>query len=321
MTILFHDVISDSHFPSTSHPEHPSRVQNAWKHLDGLGLTNACKKGIASPASLSQIARVHTDGTIRRAKETCARGGGYLDADTPVEIRSFDAALWGAGAGIAAVDQVLSGVDRNAFCLIRPPGHHATRSQSMGFCVFNNIAVAAQHAIDTHKLERVLIVDWDVHHGNGTQDIFYNDDRVLFFSMHRHPFYPGSGLASETGTGSGLGYTVNLPIDVQQSADVILSSFKQSLDRAARTFKPELVLISAGFDAHLHDPIGGLRLVDEHFRDLSNFVLDVADEYAGGKVISMLEGGYNVGVLAECVTDHVRGLVDRSKQMDSIEST
>jgi len=316
MTILFHDTISDSHFPSTSHPEHPSRVQNAWEHLDGLGLTNACKKGIASPASLSQLARVHSDGTIKRAQEICARGGGYLDADTPVESRSFHAALWGAGAGIAAVDQVLSGVDRNAFCLIRPPGHHATRSQSMGFCLFNNIAVAAQHAIDTHQLERILIVDWDVHHGNGTQDIFYGDDRVLFFSMHRHPFYPGSGLASETGTGSGLGYTVNLPIDAQQTADVILSSFKQSLDQAAKGFKPELILISAGFDAHHRDPIGGLRLDDEHFRELSDFVLDVADEYAKGKVVSMLEGGYNVGILAACVADHVGDLLRRSNEPD-----
>lgn len=319
MTILFHDTISDFHFPSTSHPEHPSRVQTAWKHLEGLGLTNACKKGIASPASLEQIARVHTDSTIRRAKETCARGGGYLDADTPVEIRSFDAALWGAGAGIAAVDQVLTGNDRNAFCLIRPPGHHATRSQSMGFCLFNNIAVAAQHAIDHHELRRVLIVDWDVHHGNGTQDIFYGDDRVLFFSMHRHPFYPGSGLSSETGTGDGLGYTVNLPIDVQRTGDEILSQFKQRLDRSAQAFKPELVLISAGFDAHHRDPIGGLRIDEEHFRHFLDFVLDVGDEYAGGKVVSMLEGGYNVGVLAECVADHVQGLLQRSLKRGSLK--
>lgn len=317
MTILFHDTISDSHFPSTSHPEHPSRVQTAWKHLDGLGLTNVCKKGIASPASLQQIARVHTDGAIKRAQETCARGGGYLDADTPVEPRSLSAALWGAGAGIAAVDQVLSGNDRNAFCLIRPPGHHATRSQSMGFCLFNNIAAAAQHAIDHHELRRVLIVDWDVHHGNGTQDIFYGDDRVLFFSMHRHPFYPGSGLASETGTGDGLGYTVNLPIDVQRTGDEILSQFKQRLDRSAQAFKPELVLISAGFDAHHRDPIGGLRIDEEHFRNFLDVVLDIGDEYAGGKVVSMLEGGYNVDVLAECVADHVQGLLQRSVKTGS----
>lgn len=318
MTILFHDAISDSHFPSTSHPEHPSRVQTAWKHLNDSGLVNSCLKGGALPASLEQIARVHTNGTIRRAQETCARGGGYLDADTPVESRSLDAALWGAGAGIAAVDQVLSGDDRNAFCLIRPPGHHATRSQSMGFCLFNNIAVAAQHAIDQHDLRRVLIVDWDVHHGNGTQDIFYDDDRVLFFSMHRHPFYPGSGLASETGMGDGLGYTVNLPVDVQQTGDEILSQFKQRLDRSVQSFKPELVLISAGFDAHHRDPIGGLRIDKEHFRDLLDFVLDIGDEYAGGKVVSMLEGGYNVGVLADCVAQHVQGLVQRSQEMGLI---
>ena len=272
-----------------------------------------CVEGDAKQATIEHLRAVHDEGTIRRARETCERGGGYLDSDTPVESRSYETALWGAGAGIAAVDDVLAGRDQNAFCLIRPPGHHATHLHSMGFCLFNNIAIAARHAIDHHHLSRIMIVDWDVHHGNGTQDIFYEDDRVLFFSMHRHPFYPGTGLSSETGTGRGLGYTRNLPIQADTTASDILASFKQSIDQLASKFKPELILLSAGFDAHRLDPIGGLRLDREHFDSMNEHLLDLAEQHCDGKVISMLEGGYNVDVLADCVADHVRELMDRTK--------
>jgi len=221
-------------------------------------------------------------------------------------------ALAAAGACVAAVDAVMHGPDRTALCLVRPPGHHATPTHSMGFCLFNNIALAADHASAAHSLTRILVVDWDVHHGNGTQDIFFADPGVMFFSIHRygHGFYPGTGAADETGTGPGLGYTVNMPVRYGASRPNYHAAFVSALEKAADKIRPELVLLSAGFDAHRRDPIGSLGLETEDFVALTRLVRQVAETHADGRVVSCLEGGYDLQALAESVQVHLEGLIE-----------
>src|SRR5262249_18613126 len=239
--------------------------------------------------------------------------------DTVVSAQSYAVALAAAGACVAAMDAVLASGDqgapeRNALCLVRPPGHHATPTRSMGFCLFNNIALAADHARVAHGLNRLLIVDWDVHHGNGTQDIFYADPTVMFFSIHRYGqgFYPGTGAADETGTGPGLGFTLNAPIRYGTARRDYLARFERDLEKAADKIKPELVLVSAGFDAHARDPIGSLGLEAEDFVVLTQRVLDVAKTHAAGRLVSCLEGGYNLEALAECVQAHLEQVLTAS---------
>jgi acetoin utilization deacetylase AcuC-like enzyme len=214
-----------------------------------------------------------------------------------------------AGAACDAVDRVLASEDKTALCLVRPPGHHALRERAMGFCLFSNVAIAASVARDEHELDRVLVVDWDVHHGNGTQDIFYADERVGFFSIHRWPFYPGTGDTDEIGTGAGVGTTVNLPISFGTPRQRYRETIAAELERFAARFRPQLILISAGFDSHRADPIGSLGLEVEDFAELTKIVRDVAAVHAEGRVVSVLEGGYNPPVLAECVDVHLRGLL------------
>ena len=248
-----------------------------------------------------------------RIKQLAEHGGGRIDADTVVSPESFDVALAAAGACVAAVDAVLKGDDQN--CPV--PGAAARPSRhadaAMGFCLFNNIALAARRADDHHELERVLIVDWDVHHGNGTQDIFYEDPNVLFFSIHRYGmgFYPGTGAADETGSGKGLGHTVNVPVRFGIAARTTSPLFAKHLEKAADRIKPELVLLSAGFDAHAQDPIGSLGLEMEDFATLTKQVLDVAKTHAQGRLVSCLEGGYNLDALAESVQTHLEELMGR----------
>jgi acetoin utilization deacetylase AcuC-like enzyme len=222
---------------------------------------------------------------------------------------SYDVARRAAGTGLAAVDAVLSGDHRNALCLVRPPGHHALAHDAMGFCLFNNIALAADHAIKHHKLERVLVIDWDVHHGNGTQDVFYDRDDVWFLSAHRSPFYPGTGKKDETGAGKGLGTKFNLPVKFGTSRKDYLSQFESLLTDAATKCKPQLVLVSAGFDAHAEDPIGSLGLQTEDFETLTKLVCQVADTHCRGRLVSCLEGGYNAQRLAESVACHLQTLL------------
>ena len=217
---------------------------------------------------------------------------------------SYEVACQAAGSAVDAVEQVVAGKYRRALCLIRPPGHHALQQAPMGFCLFNNVAVAARHAVDRLGLSRVLIVDWDVHHGNGTQDAFYSDGQVHFFSSHRSPFYPGTGAAEETGTGQGLGTIFNLPLRFGISRHEFHERFQNMLERAAAHSKPELVLISAGFDAHRADPIGSLGLESEDFSELTRLVVACANQFCGGKIVSLLEGGYDVRALAESVQAH-----------------
>jgi acetoin utilization deacetylase AcuC-like enzyme len=246
-----------------------------------------------------------------RVRHMAEAGGGRLDADTVVSPASYQVGLAAAGACVAAVDAVMTGADQRAICLIRPPGHHATPTHSMGFCLFNSIALAARHARKKHGVSRVLIVDWDVHHGNGTQDIFYNDPSVFFLSIHRYGngFYPGTGAADETGTGSGVGTNLNVPIQFGSSRSDYHDRFSRALERAADAFKPELVMVSAGFDAHRLDPIGNLGLDTEDYAALTRQACDVARTHAGGRLVSCLEGGYHWQATADSVQFHLEGLL------------
>jgi acetoin utilization deacetylase AcuC-like enzyme len=309
MTLLYTDPVFLQH-ETGAHPERPARLLAISAALDQAGLVEQCRPGTFVPLSIEEVAALHAPRQIALAQQTCAAGGGYLDGDTPVSARSCDVALAAAGGCASAVSAVLAGEDQTALCLVRPPGHHSTPRRSMGFCLFNNVALAARRAL-TQGLARVLIVDWDVHHGNGTQDIFYEDDQVTFLSIHRYGrgFYPGTGAANETGAGRGRGHTFNVPVAYGTSRADYFGSFRAGLEKAADLSRPELVLISAGFDAHRLDPIGSLGLEVEDFAALTRDVLAVAGVHAGGRVVSCLEGGYHLDALAQSVRVHLEELL------------
>jgi acetoin utilization deacetylase AcuC-like enzyme len=310
MALLYTDPIFLQH-ETGKHPESADRLRSVTAHLEAAKLPARFERGKIVPASVEQLARVHSPSHVERVREFAAHGGGRIEADTVVSRKSFDVALRAAGTACDAVDRILKGDHTRACCLTRPPGHHALADDPMGFCLFNNAAVAARQAISEHKLSRVLIVDWDVHHGNGTQDIFYDDAEIYFLSAHRFPFYPGSGTREETGTGKGLGTVFNLPVEYGTARRQYLAEFEQLLTDCAKKCRPELVVISAGFDAHRLDPIGSLDLETEDFATLTKLVLDVADENCNGRCVSLLEGGYNVQALAESVEQHLTVFADR----------
>lgn len=296
-----------------NHPERPERLVQIVRQLERTGLDKLCTRPIWPPVSSERLARVHDLGYAANVEHFSHLGGGRIEADTVVCGASYDVALLAAGAACDAVDRVLRDEDRQALCLIRPPGHHALRSHAMGFCLFNNVAIAARAAVAEHGLDRVLIVDWDVHHGNGTQDAFYGDEQIGFLSIHRWPFYPGTGDEDETGAGAGLGYTCNLPLQFGTPREVYLDHFRRELEKFAARVRPQLVLISAGFDAHREDPVGSLGLEIEDFQSLTRIVLDVAAVHAQGRVVSLLEGGYNTSILAGCVETHLREMLAEAK--------
>jgi acetoin utilization deacetylase AcuC-like enzyme len=314
MTILYSDPLFLKHDTGAGHPECADRLRSVTARLEKCGLARMCTAGTYQPLTEEAVAKVHSPKEIVQIKQLAEHGGGHSDPDTAVCPESFHVALAAAGACVAAVDAVLAGEDRHALCLVRPPGHHATPTTSMGFCLFNNIALAADHAKRKHKLSRILVVDWDVHHGNGTQDIFYEDPEVVFFSIHRygHGFYPGTGAAGETGTGKGLGHVINAPIRYGTSRKDYHDLFTKALEKAADKIKPELVLVSAGFDAHAKDPIGSLGLEVEDFVTMSKQVLEVAKTHAKGRVVSCLEGGYHLQALAESVQAHLEELLAKA---------
>ena len=308
MTLLYTSPVFLEH-DTGAHPERALRLATISRHLAAEGLAEKCGQPTWSPANREQISRLHRDTWYDEVRSYAAAGGGRIEADTVVSERSFDAAGLAAGAVCDAVGRVLKGEDQTALCLVRPPGHHAVPKGAMGFCLFNNIAIGAKEAIAAHGLDRVLIVDWDVHHGNGTQDMFWTDEQVGFFSIHRWPFYPGTGGERETGVGPGLGYTRNLPIEYGTSRADYLAAFAKELEDFAARVKPQLVLLSAGFDAHRQDPIGSLQLETEDFAELTKIVKQIAATHSGGKLISVLEGGYHPDRLAESVGLHLQGLL------------
>ena len=314
MTLLYTDPLFLKHETGAHHPESPERLRATTARLEKKDLIKKCTAGTYKPLDEETVSKLHTPKLVTAAKQLAEHGGGRLDADTVVSPDSFRVALAAAGAATAAVDAVIKESDRNALCLIRPPGHHATPTKSMGFCLFNNIALAARHATSKHQLTRILIVDWDVHHGNGTQDIFYEAPDVVFLSIHRYGmgFYPGTGAKDETGHGKGLGHVFNAPVKFGTSRKDYHSHFTSVLEKSADKIKPELVLLSAGFDAHAKDPIGSLGLEVEDFATLTKQVLGVAKTHAKGRLVSCLEGGYNVDMLAESVEAHLKELLGPS---------
>lgn len=309
MTLLYADPLFLKH-DTGRHPERAERLRAVTSRLEATGLATRCTAGSYRPLSEEAVAQVHAPQLVQQVKQAALHGG-RLDPDTVVSPDSFAVGLAAAGACVAAVEAVLKGIDRNALCLVRPPGHHATRTESMGFCLFNNIALAAHRAKSEHELTHILIVDWDVHHGNGTQDIFYEDGAVTFFSIHRYGmgFYPGTGAADETGRGKGHGHVLNMPVRYGTARKEYHAAFRAALEKAADKAKPELVLVSAGFDAHVNDPIGSLGLETEDFATLTREVLDVARTHAGGRLVCCLEGGYDLDALAESVDVHLRELL------------
>lgn len=308
MTLLYTSPVFLEHDTGV-HPERALRLATIAAHLEAKGLSQRCRIADWSPARREQIVRLHQDAWYDTLRDYAAAGGGRVEADTVVSERSFAAACLAAGAVCDAAGRVLGGQDTTALCLVRPPGHHALPQGAMGFCLFNNIAIGAKNAIAEHQLDRILIVDFDVHHGNGTQDMFWNDAQVGFFSIHRWPFYPGTGDSDETGAGKGLGYTRNLPIEYGTPRRDYLATFAVELADFAAKVRPQLVMVSAGFDAHRQDPIGSLQLETEDFAELTRIVKQVAAEHAGGKLVSVLEGGYHPQRLAESVAMHLEELL------------
>jgi acetoin utilization deacetylase AcuC-like enzyme len=308
MVHLFTDPRMLEHVPPRPHPERPERLQAILRHLERTGLSQACPSGTVRPATDAEILRVHSAPYLKLVAEFEAQGGGAIEPDTWLLPGSTLAARLAAGAAVEAVRLVVAKSGSRALCLVRPPGHHARPDEPMGFCLFANVAVAAAEARDQLGLDRILIVDFDVHHGNGTQEIFYGDERVAFLSIHRYPFYPGSGGRDETGTGAGLGYTKNVPLPFGVSRPEYRTAFRSALESIADRVRPQLVLISAGFDAHAEDPVGSLGLEVDDFDLLTRDIVAVADTHAEGRIVSVLEGGYNVPILAGCVQAHLEAL-------------
>ena len=280
------------------HPESPARLQAILSLLEESGLCEKLVEVEARDAAAADLELVHSYELIAKVRGLAAEGGGWLDPDTYVVPRSYDAALRAAGGVLAAVDAVLAGDLDSAFCLVRPPGHHATPEKAMGFCLFNNLAIAAAHALARGGLERVAIVDFDVHHGNGTQDAFYADPRVLYFSTHQYPFYPGSGYWAETGEGGGEGTTVNVPLPRGCGYEEYLRAYREVCAPVLRRFGPQLLLVSAGFDAHFADPLAQMLLSTRGYYEIATVLRELADELCEGRVVYALEGGYDHTALA-----------------------
>ncbi len=309
-TGLLLDEIFERHDTGIGHPETAGRVKAVAKRLEADGLAAKCSKLEFRLASDEEILLCHTPAYLELVKrEVDGRSSGQLSTgDTVYGPQSLEVATQAVGGVLNAVDSVVEGRVDNAFAVVRPPGHHANADTGMGFCIFNNIAIAARHAQRKHGLGRVLIVDWDVHHGNGTQDIFYRDETVSFFSIHQHPWYPGTGMAAETGEGKGRGTTINHPLPAGTGMAEVEAVFRESLLPAMAGFKPELVLLSAGFDSRIDDPLGQFRLDDGDFAELTGILLELADEHCEGRLLSVLEGGYNLDGLASAAAAHLGAL-------------
>jgi len=298
------DASMKQHDPGPGHPEQPARLSAAMSRLPTLVEIST------RPATDDDLALAHTREYIELVEREVAQNRSQLSTgDTSISAESAACARLAAGCALSAVDAVFSKQVSNAFCVVRPPGHHASAARGMGFCLFNSVAIAARHAQHAHKAERVLIADWDVHHGNGTQDIFYADGSVLFFSTHQSPWYPGTGARGETGLGAGAGKTINCPLPAGSGQAEVSTAFRELLVPAAAAFHPDLILLSAGFDSRVHDPLGQFLLTDDDFRDLTLLMLELADTHCAGRLVSVLEGGYSLEGLARASEAHVQALI------------
>ncbi len=288
------------------HPEGPERLEAVLTLLEECGLLPSAGSGQRArlerieprEATDQELAWVHQPAYIEALKRACAEGGGWVDPDTYIRPGSCTAAWQAAGSCLAAADAVLSGRVRSAFCAVRPPGHHARPAQAMGFCLLNNVAVAAQYARRRHSLERVAIVDIDVHHGNGTQDAFYDDPAVLYVSTHQHPFYPGTGRANQTGTGDAVGTNVNIPLPAGCGDSEYGAVFDAVVEPVVRRFRPQLILVSCGFDAHFADPEAHMALSVDGYGQLAARLKALAEEFCEGRLVFVLEGGYDLSALS-----------------------
>ncbi|HEY1240577.1 MAG TPA: histone deacetylase [Bryobacteraceae bacterium] len=308
-TALLADPICREHLVGRQHPERPERFDAVFQSLQKAGLVERLTRIESRTVTEEEMLLCHTREYLRTAQHDVAAGYASLSTgDTDVTAKSWEVACRTAGGVLNAVEAVLAGKARNAFCAVRPPGHHATPNRGMGFCLLNNVAIGARYAQKKHGLERVLIIDWDVHHGNGTQDIFYSDPTVFYFSTHQWPLYPGTGRADETGAGAAKGTKMNFPFPAGSGRKEILGAIEHSLVPAAARFRPDLILISAGFDSRVGDLLGSFSLTDADFADMTRVVLEMAAQHAGGRVVSVLEGGYALPGLASAALAHVQAL-------------
>ncbi len=296
------------HVPlSAKHPERPERLEAIHRRLDSEGWTERLEQIEARDATIEQLAQVHDREHIEWIREVSRGGGAMLDVDTYCSRGTYDAAVRAAGAAIAAVDAVAAGKVDRAFAAVRPPGHHATADRAMGFCLLNNIAIAARYALRELGMDRVLIVDFDAHHGNGTQSLFYEDDSVLYFSVHQHPFFPGSGAERETGRRRGEQLTLNVPLTAGDGDETLLEAFRDKLPQAAREFRPQIILVSAGFDGHASDRLSALSVSTEAYGEVGGILAALADELCAGRLVSVLEGGYDLESLGASVVAYLEG--------------
>jgi acetoin utilization deacetylase AcuC-like enzyme len=305
------------HRPGAFHPESPERLQAIYGMLQKPEMAGRFIDVPVREAKREELLLIHSSDYVDMVERTKGKEHRSLDPDTSTSPGSYEAALLAVGGLCEAIAMVISGALDNAFALVRPPGHHAERSRAMGFCIFNNVAIGARYAQESHHLKRVLIIDWDLHHGNGTQHSFEEDPSILYFSTHQYPFYPGSGAFREVGRGSGEGFTVNVPLSAGHGDGEFLGIFERILKPIALEFNPELVLVSAGFDIHGSDPLGGMRLTPGGFAGLTRSIMEIATKCCGGKVVITLEGGYDLTGLrdsVEAVLKELVGLTETNKE-------
>ncbi len=309
-TGLVADSSVKKHVPGVQHPEQPARFDAVLNGLESTGLSSKLTPITARSATTEEACLAHERSYVELAEREIITGSPQLSTgDTDVCRDSWQAALVASGSVLSAVDCVFAKQVTNAFCVVRPPGHHASANRGMGFCILNNVAVGAKYAQKRHNVERVLVIDWDVHHGNGTQDIFYQDGSVLFFSTHQSPWYPGTGRASERGAGQGVGMTINCPLPAGTDGTRVLQCFREQLVPAAELFSPDLIFLSAGFDSRAGDPLGGFLLEDDDFATMTHMAADLATRFCSDRLISVLEGGYSLEGLAAASTAHVGALI------------
>ncbi|HAU43056.1 MAG TPA: histone deacetylase [Gammaproteobacteria bacterium] len=295
-----------NHATGQGHPERSSRLAHTLDHLQAKEWFASLKTVEAVRCETEWLARVHHRQLIERARASCEQGLPYLDTpDVAISAESFEVARLAAGTVLNLADEVAHGRVDNGFALVRPPGHHAEHNAALGFCLFNNIAIAARYLQDQHGLEKILIVDWDVHHGNGTQHLFEEDPSVFYVSTHQYPHYPGTGAYSETGTGAGKGATLNCPMNAGAGNETYTQAFTETILPAIDAFGPDMILISAGFDAHQADPLGSINLTTEHYAWMTRRLMECADHHCNGRILSVLEGGYDLDALALSVAVHI----------------
>ena len=296
------------------HPENPGRLNAIQKNIESSKYYNNLTLIQPRKATVEDIAKVHGTGYIRSVEDSCRNGVRNLDADTVISSDSYQAALLSAGAGLEALDKILEGTVGNAFCAVRPPGHHAEQNKAMGFCLFNNVGVIARYAQDVKNIQKIFIFDWDVHHGNGTQHSFYRDSSIYYSSIHQYPFYPGTGGVDETGTGDGLGSNLNLPMRAYSCDADYINAIEHKLIPVIQKFNPDLIIISAGFDAHENDPLAQINLSTDCYGKMTQKLMEIANDVCNGRILSMLEGGYDYSALADSVKLHVETLASSQSQ-------